>query len=1365
MNEFEPSSRTIFLDALGIEDSKERAAYIARACGENASLLRDVQELLGAQAAAGRFLPDAPARPGSALLVPPAAAPDPRLTEKVGDRIGRYKLLQKIGEGGCGVVYMAEQEESLRRKVALKVIKLGMDTRQVIARFEAERQALAMMEHPNIAKVLDAGATETGRPFFVMELVRGLKITEYCDRNELSTRERLELFIRVCRAVQHAHQKGIIHRDIKPSNILVTVDDGVAVPKVIDFGIAKATEGRLTDHTFFTAFQQFLGTPAYMSPEQAAMTSVDIDTRSDIYSLGVLLYELLTGTTPFDTKVLLAAGLDAFRRTIRETEPLRPSTRLTQDLDTALSRRQLQERIHLVRGDLDWIVMKCLEKDRSRRFETANALAMDVQRHLANEAVVARPPSRLYELQKVLRRHKLGFAAAAAIVAILAAGTVVSAWQAVWTERQRKQVQRNVIRQYVANGARLMNDGDLFSSLLWFTEALRLDAGDARSEEPHRIRIASVLRQCPRLLTVLSHGSMVYHAEFSPDGAKVVTASDDHTARVWDATTGLRLLLLPHDGQVYNARFSPDGLRIITSSRDKSARIWDAGTGALLWTLQHTDTVWQGCFSPVGHLVATACGDQAQLWDAATGQRLGKPLSHWYWLNKLLFSPDGRFLTCDTQSDQAFLWNVAKGKLEMRQPGEFAGFTPDGQRLLSFAGDSVHVWDTRAFKELPYSPLTLAKVYSASFSPDGRAIVASGLDFTAQVWDADSGRPLFSPSVKHTGPILMSGVGPDGRRFATAGQDTVAQVWSTASGEPIGPPLKQILHVKYIAFNKDGRRLLANSCDQAARIWDMATGDVSRPMRPTFENEHRLVSPDGRYVLIAGQSNSISITDIASGKTLAALPHADPVIYASFSRDGQSVITSCTENNVVSSMRSDIYLWDARSGRRIDAGGMSHPFRLLYAAFRPDNRRVLTCGFDFTARVWDAQTGRPLTPPLRHREQIRWGAFSPDGRAVVTASWDRTVRVWDAATGNPVTPPLQHKETVAGAFWSEDGKRLTTLTKDDHIQVWDLATGEPLTPARNVQPTSAAPQTAGDLPRDDRPVADLVLLAQMLAVGRVDSDGSVVPLQLRELTEAWQTLRTKYPEQFATTPPEILAWRRGQEQESRAEGNTNAAKFHRDLALAEQPAAGNAPSADAPPRIPLRDQKAGPKQIDLSSNYTLPLHRNDGADYPELKPGLHELGGILFDIRGTIELDGKTAAQHHAGLPERIAGIRVGQKCRRLHFIQSTAWGGTTNGDQVATYILHYADGQQQELPVSFGWDTDNGWTWTPDGIAQPLAAPGGAIPVWNGQNWLNLKDDCTLWLFRSTRENPRPDVEVVSIDFVSSMSPASPVLAALTVE
>src|SRR5262245_46443835 len=365
----------------------QRAAYLEEACAGDAALRRQVEALLKAHEQAEDFLASPPTGPASKR----AELENSPLTEQPGDQIGRYKLLEKLGEGGFGVVYMAEQKEPVKRRVALKIIKVGMDTREVVARFEAERQALALMDHPNIAKIHDAGSTETGRPYFVLELVRGIKITDYCDERNVSTRKRLELFTLVCQAVQHAHQKGIIHRDLKPSNILVTVNDGVPMPKIIDFGIAKATQMELTEKTVFTRFQQFIGTPAYMSPEQAELTSVDVDTRSDIYSLGVLLYELLTGKTPFDANELLKAGLDEMRRVIREKEPERPSTRLTREL--ARQRVSTQSEIRNPKSeidkDLDWIVMKCLEKDRARRYETANGLATDIQRHLNNEPVVA----------------------------------------------------------------------------------------------------------------------------------------------------------------------------------------------------------------------------------------------------------------------------------------------------------------------------------------------------------------------------------------------------------------------------------------------------------------------------------------------------------------------------------------------------------------------------------------------------------------------------------------------------------------------------------------------------------------------------------------------------------------------------------------------------------------------------------------------------------------------------------------------------------------------------------------------------------------------------------------------------------------
>jgi serine/threonine-protein kinase len=441
MSESSDREERIFAEALAIPQG-DRQRFLDEACQGDDDLRGRVEALVRAHESAGGFMAaPPPAGPADAIR---AASSPPVMTEAAGDLIGRYKLLQRLGEGGCGVVWMAEQQEPMRRRVALKIIKLGMDTKEVIARFEAERQALAMMDHPNIAKIIDAGATGAGRPFFVMELVRGVKITDYCDRNNLSTKQRLELFSQACRAVQHAHQKGIIHRDLKPSNILVTLHDGVAVPKVIDFGVAKATDGRLTNRTLFTAFEQFIGTPAYMSPEQAEMSGIDIDTRSDIYSLGVLLYELLTGRPPFDPKSLLKAGLDEIRRIIREVEPPKPSTNLSTlaDADRILVARLRgtdPARLSLLlRGDLDWIVMRCLEKNRTRRYETPTALAADIAHYLNDEPVAASPPSRLYRLSKFVRRNRIAVAAAVSVSLALVAGSVISTWQAVRAMRAER---------------------------------------------------------------------------------------------------------------------------------------------------------------------------------------------------------------------------------------------------------------------------------------------------------------------------------------------------------------------------------------------------------------------------------------------------------------------------------------------------------------------------------------------------------------------------------------------------------------------------------------------------------------------------------------------------------------------------------------------------------------------------------------------------------------------------------------------------------------------------------------------------------------------------------------------------------------
>jgi serine/threonine protein kinase len=475
----ETRAEAIFNAAVALAESA-REEFVAVECRGDEALLERVQVLLAAHADVSEFL-DEP------QVMPEIEAELVRLKpEEEGERIGRYKLLQQIGVGGFGTVWMAEQMEPVSRKVALKIIKLGMDTKEIIGRFEQERQALAMMDHPNIAKVFDAGATQFGRPFFVMELVKGIPITQYCDETGLGTRERLTLFGDVCSAINHAHQKGIIHRDIKPSNVLITLYADKPVVKVIDFGIAKATQSKLTDKTLFTRFEQFIGTPVYMSPEQAALSAVDIDTRSDIYALGILLYELLTGKAPFDAKTLAEAGYDEMRRIIREVEPPRPSSRLStvvgeERTTIAKARRVEPEKIsRLVEPDLDWIVMKAIEKDRTRRYETANGLKLDIHRFLADEPVNATPPSIGYQFRKFARRNRATLRVAAAIAAVLVGATTVSTWQAIRAtraehEQARQRHEAELAREVEAKMRRQAEARETIARAMMLFEAGNLD--------------------------------------------------------------------------------------------------------------------------------------------------------------------------------------------------------------------------------------------------------------------------------------------------------------------------------------------------------------------------------------------------------------------------------------------------------------------------------------------------------------------------------------------------------------------------------------------------------------------------------------------------------------------------------------------------------------------------------------------------------------------------------------------------------------------------------------------------------------------------------------------------------------------------
>ena len=1027
--------------ALALE-GPSRQAYIAQITAHDAELRQELESLIEAHEGSAESFLNIPA------AVMDAGAEAACL--QADSRIGNYRLVCEIGRGGMGQVWLAEQMAPVRRLVALKLIRAGMYDETVAHRFRSERQSLAIMDHPSIAKVFDAGSTPQGQPYFVMEYVPGLQITEYCDQKRLKIGDRLELFIQACEGVQHAHQKAIIHRDLKPANILIVEIDGRAVPRIIDFGLAKAATPQPADETLYTQYGQFIGTPGFMSPEQIDPDVKDIDTRTDVYSLGVILYVLLTSLQPFESK-RERPPLDQWLRRLREEEPPSLSAKLSEDRENAdtIAAARSTDRKHLVslmRGDLEWIAGKALERERERRYGTPSELAADLRRYLNHEPVMARPASTIYQFRKFVRRHRVaaGVIGMVCILAIAASSAaLIAIRQKQEAEYQAGQALQAQTRLLVQAAAQRLKDSDVAGAQGIILEVL-VNRESSRLHDAAAMNVFQEIRAAdPQLAVLAGHRDWVWRAAYSPDGARIVSASRDGTGRIWDAITGTPLAVLDANRVKFRyAAYSPDGSHIVTAMYDKTVRTWDARSGDPLAVLAGHDLgVESAAYSPDGKWLVTGSQDKtARIWDAVTGAPIRVLSGHQGVVFTAAYSTDGMHIVTASDDKTARIWDVRSGTsvavLSAHDGSVYcATFSPDGAHIVTASQDkTARIWDGHTGAPIAVLSGHLDAVYSAAYSPDGMRIVTASSDKTARIWDAHTGA-LLGVLAGHGDNVESAAYSPDGTRVLTASTDKTVRIWDATTRAQLLVLAGHRDGVEAAVFSRDGKRIATASRDASARIWDADSGAALNVLSGhTGEVEAIAFSPDGKRLITSSHDWTARIWDAFTGAPLAVLSTRQAIDAIGYSPDGTRIVTGSQDKIA--------RIWDAATGLPL-IQLQGHDALLTMAAYSPDGTHVVTASADKTARVWDARTGAPLAVLTGHGGVVSSAAYSPDGTRIVTASVDKTARIWDAVTGITLAVFVSDSGVMYSAAYSPDGTRIVTAS-DKTVRIWDVKTGAPL---------------------------------------------------------------------------------------------------------------------------------------------------------------------------------------------------------------------------------------------------------------------------------------------------------------------------------